>query len=126
MNTHDIELPPMPEHDMCGEAYAYSNDAMQSYARAAIEADRQAGCRSAGRSRQHIGQLDRADLAFIYDELKQAGCERAASLVSRALSATPEPVIRKSRTTETLRWPGEFDGAHHVAEPRDLIMGRRK
>lgn len=39
MNTHDIdiELPPLPEHDMCGEAYAYSNDEMRDYARTAIE-----------------------------------------------------------------------------------------
>ncbi|WP_159079048.1 hypothetical protein [Orrella marina] len=27
---------------------------------------------------------------------------------------------------ETLRYPSDLDGAHHVAEPRDRIMGRRK
>jgi len=63
--------------------------------RAALEWERS---RSAGLSRQHIGQLDQADLALIFDELIHAGCVHAASLVSKALNATPERVIRDLRT----------------------------
>lgn len=41
MNTHDIELPPLPSPTHRRYGLHYNADEMESYARAAIEADRQ-------------------------------------------------------------------------------------
>ena len=45
MSNHDIELPPLPKGDIaadtCPVMWVHSNEQLQEYARAAIEADRQ-------------------------------------------------------------------------------------
>ncbi|WP_299314008.1 hypothetical protein [uncultured Halomonas sp.] len=43
----------------------------------------------------------------------------------RSIDARLTRLERKSEP-ETLRYPADLDGVHHVAEPRDRIMGRRR
>lgn len=89
MNTHDkIELPPLPTIDVMGKTTPqlwFTAAEVDALRRAAIEADRK-------RRREPV--LDRADLAFILDELREAGLYRAANLVAEVLHAAQpdEPV----------------------------------
>lgn len=103
MNTHDIELPPLPKGDIaadtCPVMWVHSNEQLQAYTLAAIEpyakhiaeleekveADRKRG----GESSWIVGAVDAAMLEMknIHPPLKRSECER----LIRAAFSTPQP-----------------------------------
>lgn len=128
MNTHDIELPPLPEWvdwpvTVSEMSASEIKEAMQAYARTAIEADRKTTERQLAAYKRLVNSLESrlTDIQAQHDELKKStnpellASERAANAI-----LTEELEADRKRRGERAGW-NPVDGNAHGYEG-DIVL----